>query len=31
MGKLLGNLKLTILSGVVLTVAIYYLAPMIAG
>ncbi len=31
MGKLLGNLKLTILSGVVLTVVIYYLAPMIAG
>ena len=31
MGKLLGNLKLTILSGVVLTVVIYYLAPVIAG
>jgi len=31
MAKLLGNLKLTILAGFVLTVVIYYLAPMIAG
>ena len=31
MGKILGSLKLTILSGVVLTVVIYYLAPVIAG
>ncbi len=31
MAKLLGDLKLTILSGVVLTVVIYYLAPVIAG
>jgi len=31
MGKILGNLKLTILTGVILTVVIYYVVPMIAG
>jgi hypothetical protein len=31
MAKLLGDLKLTIIAGVVLTVVVYYLAPMIAG
>lgn len=31
MAKILGSLKLTILSGVALTVVVYYLAPVIAG
>lgn len=31
MGKILGDLKLTILTGVILTVVIFYVSPMIAG
>jgi len=31
MGKILGDLKLTVIAGLVLTVVIYYVAPMIAG
>jgi hypothetical protein len=31
MSKILGDLKLTILAGVVLTVIIYFLAPVIAA
>lgn len=31
MAKILGSLPLTILSGLILTVVIYYISPMIAG
>ncbi len=31
MGKILSDLKLTIAAGLVLTVLIYYISPMIAG
>jgi hypothetical protein len=31
MGKILADLKLTVIAGFVLTVIIYYAAPMIAG
>lgn len=31
MAKILGDLKLTVIAGLVLTVVVYYLAPVIAG
>ena len=31
MGKILADLKLTVITGFVLTVVIYYISPIIAG
>ena len=31
MGKILSDLKLTVITGFVLTAVIYYISPMIAG